>query len=104
MRVVNLILAFVFAVSLSHGDPRNSPTYYNVPNNKEAAKVYQDLVAEGRIIPKPSFFKVCTIEVCRTVRTIKVHQNGRECSRSVTIVTYCDHYSNGTTRIWTRTF
>lgn len=50
-------------------------------------------------------YKVSTVEVNRRVhcRTAYDHR-GRPYSYHVTVVTYCDHYSNGTTRTWSRTF
>lgn len=49
-------------------------------------------------------YKVRTVEVnrysqCRTAYT----HCGRPYTYHVTVVTYCDHYSNGTTRTWSRT-
>jgi hypothetical protein len=50
-------------------------------------------------------YKVRTVEVgryhqCRT----GYDRCGRLYTYHVTVVTYCDHYSNGATRTWSRTF
>lgn len=50
-------------------------------------------------------YKVRTVEVnrysqCRTAYL----PCGRPYTYHVTVVTYCDHYSNGTTRTWSQTF
>lgn len=50
-------------------------------------------------------YKTHTVEVnrhshCRT----RYDHCGRPYTYHVTVVTYCDHYSNGTSRTWTRTF
>ena len=50
-------------------------------------------------------YKVRTVEVslytqCRTAYL----PCGRPYTYHVTVVTYCDHYSNGTTRSWSQTF
>lgn len=54
---------------------------------------------------------------CAPVHRIRTVEVGRHCyfrtaylscgrpfTQRVTVVTYCDHFSNGTTRTWTRTF
>ena len=43
------------------------------------------------------------IELCPQCRTAYDHC-GRPYTYHVTVVTYCDHYSNGTSRTWSRTF
>lgn len=50
-------------------------------------------------------YKVSTVEVSRysQCRTAYDHY-GRPYTYDVTVVTYCDHYSNGTTRTWSQTF
>ncbi len=50
-------------------------------------------------------YKIRTVEVnrYRQCRTAYDHW-GRPYTFHVTVVTYCDHYSNGTTRTWSRTF
>ncbi len=50
-------------------------------------------------------YKLHTVEVNRTrhCRTAYDHC-GRPYTYHVTVVTYCDHYSNGTSRTWSRTF
>lgn len=50
-------------------------------------------------------YKVSTVEVHRcTEPRIAYHPGGRRYTYYVTVVTYRDHYSNGTTRTWTQTF
>ena len=50
-------------------------------------------------------YKVNTVEVNRYTqcRTAYDHR-GRPYTYHVTVVTYCDHYSNGTSRTWSQTF
>ncbi|HRQ91094.1 MAG TPA: hypothetical protein PLA50_20050 [Bacteroidia bacterium] len=50
-------------------------------------------------------YKTCTVEVCRERQCRTAYDHcGRPYSYHVTVVTYCDHYSNGTSRTWTRVF
>lgn len=83
MRVVNLILAFVFAVSLSYAAPQTAQNYRRTN----------------------SIYKICTLQINRTVKPVKTyHSNKRVSIHYIVTVTYCDHYSNGATRIWTSSF
>ncbi len=50
-------------------------------------------------------YKTHTEEVSRYTQCRTAYDHcGRPYSYHVTVVTYCDHYSNGTTRMWSRTF
>jgi len=50
-------------------------------------------------------YKVSTVEVNRYTQCRTAYDHcGRPYTVHVTVVTYCDHYSNGTTRTWSRTF
>ncbi len=50
-------------------------------------------------------YKTCTVEVARYTQCRTAYDHcGRPYTYHVTVVTYCDHYSNGTTRTWSRTF
>lgn len=50
-------------------------------------------------------YKTCTVEVNRYTQCRTGYDHcGRPYTYHVTVVTYCDHYSNGTTRTWSRTF
>lgn len=50
-------------------------------------------------------YKVSTVEVNRYTQCQTAYDHcGRPYTVHVTVVTYCDHYSNGTTRTWSRTF
>lgn len=97
MRVVNLILAFVFVVSLSIADQKEdkTPKNYRVipPISNEEYKQWRR---------ERNSFR--TVEINRTIRLVTTYKNGKSCSSYITIVTYCDHYGDGTMRIWTRTF
>ncbi len=49
-------------------------------------------------------YKVRTVEVNRHTHCRTAYDHcGRPYTYHVTVVTYCDHYSNGTSRTWTRT-
>ena len=73
---------------------------------------YEGTAKKYRVIPPISreesrmkqFTVIRTVEINRSLRLVTSYKNGKECSHYVTIVTYCDHYYNGTIRIWTRTF
>lgn len=97
MRVVNLILAFVFAVSLSWADQKENKT----PKNY---RVFPAVTHDEYLEWKKQRNSFRTVEVSRVTRLITTYKNGKPCSSYVTIVTYCDHYGDGTMRIWTRTF
>ncbi len=50
-------------------------------------------------------YKVSTVEVNRYTQCRTAYDNcGRPYTYHVTVVTYCDHYSNGQTRTWSQTF
>ena len=50
-------------------------------------------------------YKVSTVEVNRYTQCRTAYDHcGRPYTYHVTVVTYCDHYSNGTTRTWSQTF
>ena len=50
-------------------------------------------------------YKVSTVEVNRCSHVQTAYDNcGRPYSYRVTVVTYCDRYSDGTSRTWTRTY
>ncbi len=50
-------------------------------------------------------YKVSTVEVNRYTQCQTAYDHcGRPYTVHVTVVTYCDHYSNGTSRTWSRTF
>lgn len=98
MRVVNLILAFVFVVSLSQADTRESSQ--TSKNYRVIPPISNEEYKQWR--KERNSFR--TVEINRTVRLVTTYKNGKPCSSYITIVTYCDHYSDGTMRIWTRTF
>lgn len=53
----------------------------------------------------PAVYKVNTVEVNRYTQCRTAYDHcGRPYSYHITVVTYCDHYSNGTTRTWSQTF
>ena len=53
----------------------------------------------------PVVYKTHTVEVNRYTQCRTAYDHcGRPYTYHVTVVTYCDHYSNGTTRTWSRTF
>lgn len=53
----------------------------------------------------PVVYKTCTVEVNRYTQCRTAYDHcGRPFTYHVTVVTYCDHYSNGSTRTWSRTF
>ena len=50
-------------------------------------------------------YKISTSEVNRYTQCRTAYDHcGRPYTYHVTVVTYCDHYSNGTTRTWSQTF
>lgn len=50
-------------------------------------------------------YKVRTVEISRHVHCrTAFDRRGRPYEYHVTVVTYCDHYSDGSRRTWTRTF
>lgn len=54
---------------------------------------------------EPQPYKVSTVEVNRYSQCKTAYDHcGRPYTYHVTVVTYCDHYSNGTSRTWSRTF
>ena len=73
---------------------------------------YEGTAKKYRVIPPISgeesrmkqFTVIRTVEINRSLRLVTSYKNGKECSHYVTVVTYCDHYYDGTIRIWTRTF
>jgi hypothetical protein len=53
----------------------------------------------------PVVYKTHTVEVNRYTQCRTAYDHcGRPYTYHVTVVTYCDHYSNGTSRTWSRTF
>ncbi len=54
---------------------------------------------------EPQPYKVSTVEVNRYSQCKTAYDHcGRPYTYHVTVVTYCDHYSNGSSRTWSRTF
>jgi hypothetical protein len=96
MNPTNLILAIVSLFSFTQADQEpyeGTAKKYRVipPISREESRMKQLSV-------------IRTIEINRSLRLVTSYKNGKECSHYVTVVTYCDHYYNGTIRIWTRTF
>jgi len=96
MNPTNLILAIVSLFSFTHADQEpyeGTAKKYRVipPLSREESRMKQLSV-------------IRTIEINRSLRLVTSYKNGKECSHYVTVVTYCDHYYDGTIRIWTRTF
>jgi len=59
----------------------------------------------GRGHCAPVVYKTHTVEVNRYTQCRPAYDHcGRPYTYHVTVVTYCDYYSNGTTRTWSRTF
>lgn len=53
----------------------------------------------------PVVYKTHTVEVNRYTQCRTAYDHcGRPYTYHVTVVTYCDYYSNGTSRTWSRTF
>ena len=96
MNPTNLILAIVSLLSFTQADQEpyeGTAKKYRVipPISREESRMKQLTV-------------IRTVEINRSLRLVTSYKNGKECSHYVTVVTYCDHYYNGTIRIWTRTF
>jgi len=96
MNPTNLILAIASLFSFTQADQEpyeGTAKKYRVipPISREESRMKQLSV-------------IRTIEINRSLRLVTSYKNGKECSHYVTVVTYCDHYYNGTIRIWTRTF
>lgn len=96
MNPTNLILAIVSLFSFTQADQEpyeGTAKKYRVipPISREESRMKQLTV-------------IRTIEINRSLRLVTSYKNGKECSHYVTVVTYCDHYYDGTIRIWTRTF
>jgi hypothetical protein len=96
MNPTNLILAIVSLFSFTQADQEpyeGTAKKYRVipPISREESRMKQLSV-------------IRTIEINRSLRIVTSYKNGKECSHYVTVVTYCDHYYDGTIRIWTRTF
>jgi hypothetical protein len=96
MNPTNLILAIVSLFSFTQADQEpyegTSKKYRVIPPiSREESRMKQLSV-------------IRTIEINRSLRLVTSYKNGKECSHYVTVVTYCDHYYDGTIRIWTRTF
>jgi hypothetical protein len=96
MNPTNLILAIVSLFSFTQADQEpyeGTAKKYRVipPISREESRMKQLSV-------------IRTIEINRSLRLVTSYKNGKECSHYVTVVTYCDHYYDGTIRIWTRTF
>ncbi len=96
MNPTNLILAIVSLFSFTHAGQEH----------------YEGTAKKYRVIPPISreesrmkqLSVIRTVEINRSLRLVTSYKNGKECSHYVTVVTYCDHYYDGTIRIWTRTF
>jgi len=96
MNPTNLILAIVSLFSFIQADQEpyeGTAKKYRVipPISREESRMKQLSV-------------IRTVEINRSLRLVTSYKNGKECSHYVTVVTYCDHYYDGTIRIWTRTF
>jgi hypothetical protein len=96
MNPTNLILAIVslFSFTQAGQEPyEGTAKKYRVipPISREESRMKQLTV-------------IRTVEINRSLRLVTSYKNGKECSHYVTVVTYCDHYYDGTIRIWTRTF
>jgi hypothetical protein len=96
MKPTNLILAIVSLFSFTQADQEpyeGTAKKYRVipPISREESRMKQLTV-------------IRTVEINRSLRLVTSYKNGKECSHYVTVVTYCDHYYDGTIRIWTRTF
>jgi hypothetical protein len=96
MNPTNLILAIVSLFSFTQADQEpyeGTAKKYRVipPISREESRMKQLSV-------------IRTVEINRSLRLVTSYKNGKECSHYVTVVTYCDHYYDGTIRIWTRTF
>jgi hypothetical protein len=96
MNPTNLILAIVSLFSFTQADQEpyeGTAKKYRVipPISREESRMKQLTV-------------IRTVEINRSLRLVTSYKNGKECSHYVTVVTYCDHYYDGTIRIWTRTF
>jgi hypothetical protein len=96
MNPTNLILAIVSLFSFTQADQEpyeGTAKKYRVipPISREESRMKQLSV-------------IRTVEINRSIRLVTSYKNGKECSHYVTVVTYCDHYYDGTIRIWTRTF
>jgi hypothetical protein len=96
MNPTYLILAIVSLFSFTQADQEpyeGTAKKYRVipPISREESRMKQLTV-------------IRTVEINRSLRLVTSYKNGKECSHYVTVVTYCDHYYNGTIRIWTRTF
>jgi hypothetical protein len=96
MNPTYLILAIVSLFSFTQADEEpyeGTAKKYRVipPISREESRMKQLTV-------------IRTVEINRSLRLVTSYKNGKECSHYVTVVTYCDHYYDGTIRIWTRTF
>lgn len=96
MNPTYLILAIVSLFSFTQADEERyegTAKKYRVipPISREESRMKQLTV-------------IRTVEINRSLRLVTSYKNGKECSHYVTVVTYCDHYYDGTIRIWTRTF
>lgn len=96
MNPTYLILAIVSLFSFTQADQEpyeGTAKKYRVipPISREESRMKQLTV-------------IRTVEINRSLRLVTSYKNGKECSHYVTVVTYCDHYYDGTIRIWTRTF
>lgn len=59
----------------------------------------------GHVHCAPVVYKTHTVEVSRHTQCRTAFDHcGRPYACHVTVVTYCDYYSNGSTRVWSRTF
>jgi hypothetical protein len=100
MKPINLILAFLFLFSFAQADPPQlsqgtSKNYRVIP------PITREQYLERR---KEQRNTLRTIEINRTTKQITTYENGKAKYHRITVVTYCDNYSDGTIRIWTRTF
>lgn len=83
-----------------HGGHSNQPYHQGYANHNYASQSYHHGSSH---CAQP--YKVNTVEVNRYTQCQTAYDNcGRPYTYHVTVVTYCDHYSNGETRTWTRTF
>lgn len=99
MNPTNLILTIVFLFSFAQADPQLSEG--TSKNYRVIPPITREQYLERR---KEQRNTLRTIEINRTTKQITTYENGKTKYHRITVVTYCDNYSDGTIRIWTRTF
>jgi len=99
MNPTNLILAIVSLFSFTQAGQEH------YEGTAKKYRVIPPISGEESLqIRRQQLTVIRTVEINRSLRLVTSYKNGKECSHYVTIVTYCDHYYDGTIRIWTRTF